>query len=115
MITLEKVVEAYEKTGITPIHGTFAKIKDGKKCGCVITALAVNTGKVTYEKMDDFFNGSGGDDFNYLYYLLGINKDEFNLVKFYDGFDQNGFNKDSLEYKIGSDIREGLKSKGMID
>jgi hypothetical protein len=58
LITAEQVQEAYQKTGLRPVRGTFTKYaEDFKQCGCGLTACAIAKG-LDFDLLDDCWGGN---------------------------------------------------------
>lgn len=52
MITIERVMQGYEKSGLKPLKKLWVfKQDDGTKCGCAVTAILVGEGHISFEAL----------------------------------------------------------------
>ena len=51
-LTVERVVDAYAKTGLKPVQRVWAEINGDTRCGCALTAVYVAEGHATFEEID---------------------------------------------------------------
>lgn len=113
-ITTEKVLLAYQETGLTPIDGGF--FTTDYQCGCALTALYVhskdkNNPKEVIKSLFKKSNGSKEDEINV---LETIRKEldlpiTYDLEHFYEGFDSLSMDHDSEEFLLGIKIRKELE------
>lgn len=108
VITIEEVLEAYEKTGLNPIKFSFIDKK--RNCGCLITALACHKNNLTLDQFENELD----KPMNEIAALIGM-PEGFNVTALYDGFDDNGFNEGTEEFKLGRSIAEELEKRGMLE
>lgn len=99
MITIERVMRGYEKSGLIPTTGSWLTMgDDGTKCGCAVTAILVGEGHMTFEKMDGnraYLCSKAFEQF--LYEKVGIPSDDVWL--FIAGFDANFLEESPHELK----------------
>lgn len=55
-ITIQNILESYEKTGLIPAAYTFAEVRGDKVYACALTSLYVNIKSYTIDDMKEFIN-----------------------------------------------------------
>jgi hypothetical protein len=114
-ITAEKVIKAYEETGLKPVYRGFCGvIESGDSeigCGCALTAIYVHETKRDIKKIDDVSEITTYFQREY----------EIDPTSFYNGYDNNSFvepeHYDEDLFNLGYDVREEVEdyfdSKGI--
>lgn len=98
------IIDAYEKTGITPTSGIFHVTRDGVECGCPLYVVG-------FAKIPNFLDARG--DKGYVGQIAEEFDENYNdMTWFYTGFDGSTLDGcNNKYYEFGALVRNALLEK----